>query len=202
MSSSKLQYVKHAVIVAAAVIIGIIAGQFITSYKTQYLLSREFCMTYRGIDVYRCGEINRDYFIAHAYMLESAPDVLVECCTDMYFVGGKMSVPIVGTDGRALGLTQDSTIYIATDSFNADVIYHELFHAYDNAHGKLSESEEFLAIFAKEKDKLFVGVLDESAYPEEFFATAGAEYLLAPQKLKTIAPESYEYIDNLIKYYD
>ncbi len=203
MISSKLRYVKYGVIVAIAVIAGIFLGQFITSYETQYLLSREFCGTYRGIDVYKCGEIDKENFVAHAYMLDSAPDALVECCTDMYFTGGDLSVPIIGAqNGRALGLTQDSTIYIATDTFNVDVVYHELFHAYDNAHGKLSESSEFMLIFSKEKDKVFVEVVDESAYSEEFFAAAGASYLLEPLVLKAAAPETYEYIDNLIKYYD
>lgn len=203
MTSGKLRYVKYTIIVAIAVIAGIFLGQFITSYETQYLLSREFCGTYRGIDVYKCGEIDKDNFVAHAYMLDSAPDVLVECCTDMYFTGGDLSVPIIGAqNGRALGLTQDSTIYIATDTFNVDVVYHELFHAYDNTHGKLSESSEFMMIFSKEKDKVFVEVVDESAYSEEFFAAAGASYLLEPLVLKAAAPETYEYIDNLIKYYE
>ena len=203
MSNSRLRYVKYAVIIALAVIVGIFLGRFITSYETQYLLSRKFCGTYRGIDVYKCGKINDEYFIAHAYMLEAAPDVLVECCTDMYFTGGDLSVPIIGNSkGRALGLTQDSTIYITTDSFDADVIFHELFHAYDNAHGKLSESYEFLQIFEKEKDRVVVEVLDESAYSEEFFAAAGASYLLEPLVLKAAAPETYEYIDNLIRHYD
>lgn len=202
MTSNKLRYVKYIIIVAFAVGIGIFMGYFFTSYKTQYLLNREFCGSYRGIDVYKCGEINKEYFVAHAYMLDSAPDVLVECCTDMYFTEGALTIPQSQHSGRALGITQDSTIYITTDSFNADVVYHELFHAYDNAHGKISESYEFTQIFHEEKGKVFVEVVDEADYNEEFFAAAGAAYLLEPQVLKDAAPKTYEYIDNLIGYYE
>ncbi len=202
MSREKLRYVKYVLIVAVAVGIGILMGQFLTSYKTQYLLSREFCGTYRGIDVYKCGEINKDYFIGHAYMLESAPDVLVECCTDMYFTGGDLAIPIIKNGGKALGLTQGSTIYIATDTFNVDVVYHELFHAYDNANDKISDSDEFMQIFYREKDKVFVEVVDDDDYNEEFFAAAGAAYLLEPQVLQTAAPETYEFIDRLIRHYE
>lgn len=196
---NNLQYVKYIAIITAAVAAGIFLGRFITDYKTQYLLSREYCGSYRGIDVYKCGEINADNFIGHAYMLEQAPEVLVECCAEIYFTGGDLSVPVVGQeDGRALGLTQDSTIYISTDTFNVDVVYHELFHAYDNANGKLSESSEFLQIYHREKDKVYFEAVDEDAYYAEFFAAAGAAYLLEPQVLEEAAPLTYEYIDSLI----
>lgn len=194
-----LRFIKYAVIIAAAVIAGIFLGKFITNYETQYLLSREYCGRYRGIEVYKCGEINAENFIGHAHLLETAPDVLVECCTAMYFTGEDLYVPAVGgLGGKALGLTQDSTIYISTETFNIDVIYHELFHAYDNVHGKISNSEEFLKIVDKEQNKVFVELLDEDMFAAEFFAAAGAQYLLEPEILKLAAPETYEFIDKLI----
>lgn len=196
---SNLRFVKYIIIIAVAVGAGIFLGRFITDYKTQYLLSREFCGSYRGIDVYRCGEINADNFVGHAYMLEQAPDVLTECCTEMYFTGGDLSVPVVGQkNGKALGLTQDSTIYISTDTFNVDVVYHELFHAYDNVNDKLSESSDFLQIYHRESDKVFFEALEEDSNYAEFFAAAGAAYLLEPEVLKAAAPLTYEYIHNLI----
>jgi len=191
-----LQFVKYVVVIAAAVIIGIFLGKFITNYETQYLLNREFCGTYRGIDVYKSGEINAENFIGHAHLLESAPDALVECCTAMYFTGEDLFIPASG--GKALGLTQDSTVYISTATFNIDVIYHELFHAYDNAHGKVSDSEEFLRIVDKEQSKVFVELIDEDMFAAEFFAAAGAQYLLEPAILKLAAPETYDFIHNLI----
>ncbi len=198
-----LRYVKYAIIIIIAVIGGIFLGQFITSYETQYLLSREYCGSYRGIDVYRCGEINSDNFVGHAYMLDSAPEELVKYCDAIYFTGGEQSVPIIGkTGGKALGLTQGTIIYITTDTFNADVIYHELFHVYDNAHDNLTKTDEFLMIYYKERDYVSVKAIDEDALPAEFFAAAGAEYLLEPESLKAKAPEIYEYINQRIEYYE
>ncbi len=197
-----LQFVKYVVVILAALIGGVFLGKFITDYETRYLLSREYCGSYRGIDVYKCGEINAENFIGHAHMLEQAPDILVEPCTVMYFTGGDLSIPIVGQkDSVALGLTQDTTVYISTDTFNIDVIYHELFHVYDNANGEFSKTEEFLRIFEKEKEKVFVEVINEEDYPAEFFAAAGAQYLLEPEILQLAAPETYEYIDKLIGEY-
>lgn len=197
-----LQFVKYVAVITAALILGVLLGKFITDYETRYLLSRKYCGSYRGIDVYKCGEINAENFVGHATMLEQAPDIIVEPCTAMYFTGGDLSVPAVGQKGGvALGLTQDTTVYISTDSFDIDVIYHELFHVFDNASGSLSETGEFLRIFEKEKDKVFVEVIDEEDYPAEFFAAAGAQYLLEPEILQLAAPETYEYIDKLIGEY-
>ncbi len=199
--TKNIRYVKYIVILAAAVIGGILLGRFFSSYDTQYLLSREYCGDFRGIAIYKCGEINRENFVGHAYMLDSAPDVLVESCTKMYFTGGSLTVPVSG-NVNALGITQDTTVYISTDTFNADVVYHELFHAFDNANGKLTETDEFLRIYYKEMDKVYVEVVDDSTRPEEFFAAAGAQYLLEPDILKAAAPETYDYIDRLIGYYE
>ena len=148
-----IQIVKRAAIIVLAVAVGIGLGFFITNYETRYLLNRKFCGTYRGIDVYKSGEINADNFVAHAHVLESAPDILVDACTEMYFTGEDLDIPVAGKlGGKALGITQGSVIYISTDSFNADVILHELFHAYDNANEKISESEEFVRIMEKERN--------------------------------------------------
>lgn len=201
MSREKVRYIKYAAVIVAAVIVGIFLGRFFTRYDTRYLLSRRYCGSYRGIDVYECGEINEENFIGHAYMLESAPDILTDCCTAMYFTGGSLSIPIIG-HGDALGLTQDSIIYISTDTFNVDVIYHELFHAYDNVNGNLSRSDEFMSIYYEEKDSVFVEVLDEAARPAEFFAASGALYLLEPETLKSAAPQVYGYIDRRIDFYE
>lgn len=191
-----LRTIKYIFVIAVALAAGIFLGRFITNYETRYLLDREYCGSYRGIDVYKCGEINAENFIGHAYMLEQAPDVIVECCTDMYFIGGELSIPASG--GVALGLTQDSTVYISTDSFDADVIYHELFHTYDNANDDISESEEFLDIFYREQSGVYVEVVDSNDYAAEFFAAAGAQYLLEPETLKLAAPKTYEYFDKLL----
>ncbi len=196
LHSDKLRNVKYIIALALAVIIGIFTGRFITDYETRYLLSRKFCGTYRGIDVYKCGEINDLNFIGHANMLESAPDKLVECCTEMYFTGDELSVA-GKSHSNALGVTQDSRIFISTCSFDADVMYHELFHAYDNTH-KATKSDEFVKAYEAEKSAVYVEVIDDDAYPQEFFAAAGAIYLLQPELLEVTAPKTYDYFEQLL----
>lgn len=196
--SEKLRKVKYAVILILAVAIGIFAGRFITNYETRYLLSRQFCGTYRGIDVYKCGDINELNFVGHAHMLEDAPEMLVECCSEMYFTGDELSVPTTGGSyGMALGLTQDDRVFISTYSFNADVVYHELLHAYDNAY-KITETPEFALVYGSESEYLPVAAIDASSHPQEFFAVAGATYLLEPVTLEFLAPKTYAYFEQLL----
>lgn len=194
-----LRTVKWILIIIAAVVIGIFLGQFITSYETRFLFDREYCGSYKGIDVYKCGEINGLNAAGHLRLLETVPDALTETCSAIYLTGGSLSVPLVGNDGgKALGLTQKTTIYISTDSFNIDVLYHELFHAYDNANGMLSESEEFRKIAENEGAAFYLEGYEETSHPAEVFASAGAMYLLEPDHLKFIAPELYTYIEERI----
>ena len=194
-----LRAVKYALVIVSTLIIGIFLGRFITNYETRYLLSREFCGTYRGIDVYKCGDINTENTVGYVKMLEMAPDAITEACTAMYFTGSSLALPVVGADnGSALGLTQDSVIFIATESFNVDVVYHELFHAYDNMNGKISDSYEFTRIADKERDSVVVSLVNEEAFYAEFFASAGAAYLLEPENLELSAPLTYEFIDSLV----
>ncbi|MBQ8903513.1 MAG: hypothetical protein IJY73_04355 [Oscillospiraceae bacterium] len=191
--------VKWILIIIAAVILGVFVGRFITSYETQYLFSREYCGSYKDIDVYKCGEINGTNAAAHLRLLETVPDALAEACSAIYLTGGNLSVPIVGTEGgKALGLTQNTTVFISTDSFNVDVLYHELFHAYDNANGKLTSSEEFAEIVEAEGSMFYLEGYEESSLPEEVFASAGAMYMLEPEHLLFKAPMLYSYIDELI----
>lgn len=194
-----LRTVKWILIILAAVLVGIFLGQFITSYETQFLFSREYCGSYKGIEVYRCGEINGVNAAGHLRLLETVPDELAETCSAIYLTGGSLSVPLIGSEGgKALGLTQNTTIYISTDSFNVDVLYHELFHAYDNANGKLSESGEFMKIAEKEGKAFYLEGYESSAQPAEIFASAGAMYLLEPEHLEFIAPGLYAYIQERI----
>ncbi len=194
-----LRTVKWILIIIAAVVIGIFLGQFITSYETRFLFDREYCGSYKGIDVYKCGEINGLNAAGHLRLLETIPDELAETCSAIYLTGGSLSVPLVGNDGgKALGLTQKTTIYISTDSFNIDVLYHELFHAYDNANGMLSESDEFREIAENEGVAFYLEGYEETSHPAEVFASAGAMYLLEPDHLKFIAPKLYTYIEERI----
>lgn len=194
-----LRTVKWILIIIAAVVIGIFLGQFITSYETRFLFDREYCGSYKGIDVYKCGELNDLNAAGHLRLLENVPDELAETCSAIYLTGGSLSVPLIGSEGgKALGLTQNTTIYISTDSFNVDVLYHELFHAYDNANGMLSESDEFRKIAENEGAVFYLEGYEETSHPAEVFASAGAMYLLEPEHLEFIAPKLYTYIEERI----
>lgn len=194
-----LRTVKWILIIIAAVVVGIFLGQFITSYETRFLFDREYCGSYKGIDVYKCGELNDLNAAGHLRLLETVPDELAETCSAIYLTGGSLSVPLIGSEGgKALGLTQNTTIYISTDSFNVDVLYHELFHAYDNANGMLSESDEFRKIAENEGAVFYLEGYEETSHPAEVFASAGAMYLLEPEHLEFIAPKLYAYIEERI----
>ena len=191
--------VKWSLVIIGAVIVGIFLGRFITSYETQYLFSREYCGTYKGIDVYKCGEIDGENARAHLSLLEGAPEPLTDACSALYLTGGSLTVPIVNDEnGKALGLTQNTTIYISTDTFDIDVLYHELFHAYDNANGKPSETEEFMKIAAEEGSFFMLTKYPEEVISAEVFASAGAMYLIEPTRLQRGAPLLYEYIENCL----
>ncbi len=191
---------KYLIVIVLAGIAGIFLGRMMTRYETQLLFSREYCGSYRGIDVYKCGELDNENVVGHLLMLEKAPDALTESCTAIYFTGGSLNVPeMSGEAGSALGLTQDTTVFITTASFYPDVLFHELFHTYDNRGGKASDSEEFRRIYALERSAVSVECLVEESDRAEFFASAGAEYLLSPRALEAAAPETYDYFEKLLE---
>ncbi len=194
-----LRPVKWTLVILGAVVLGIGIGPLFTSYETRYLLNREYCGSYKGIKVYKCGEINGENAAAHLRLLEAVPDSLADSCSSIYLTGGSLSVPLIGEEeGQALGLTQNTTVYISTDSFGIDVMYHELFHCYDNANGNISESEEFRELAGKEGGYFYLEGYDESSRPAEIFASAGAMYLLEPEHLLYEAPQIYAYISERI----
>lgn len=188
---------KFGAVVAVAVIIGVFLGHLVSNYEMRFMMSRKYHGTYKGIEVYSSGLLDDENFILHAEMLGKAPDKLIECCDRMYFTGSDLDLP--GNDtglGSALGLTQNRTVYISTQSYSSYVVFHELFHAYDNTHGDpLSSSEEFMKLYAANRHVIPVFASDSSAYPAEFFAQAGAMYLLMPDELQIAAPDLYNYYD-------
>lgn len=175
-------------------ILGIFLGRMIMRYETRFFLSREYCGSYRGIEVYKCGEIDGENAAFHLQMLEEVPKPLTDSCTSLYLTSGKLPVPEVG-GAEALGLTQETTVFVTTDSFYPDVLIHELFHAYDRSNGALSDSEEFRAVYERERAELQVACLVPESDRAEFFAAAGARYLLSPALLSETAPETFAYFD-------
>lgn len=194
--------VKYGIAILLAGITGIFLGHFLTRYETRLLFNREYCGSYRGIEVYKCGEPDSENAAYHLQMLEKAPETLTEGCTAIYLTSGSLPLPETGGNAEALGLTQGTTVFVTTDSFYPDVLLHELFHAYDHANDMLSDSEEFREIFGRESDRISVVCVIPESERAEFFAAAGAEYLLKPISLLENAPETYRYLDGKIKAYD
>lgn len=81
--------------------------------------------------------------------------------------------------------------------------FHECGHVLDkeNSLTFLSSSDEFQDIYEEEKDK-FVAEDNLSYYistPKEYFASAFAEYMMNPERLKENTPKTYYYINNSVK---
>lgn len=186
--------VKYGIAVFLAGILGILLGRFITRYETRFFLSREYCGSYRGIEVYKCGEVDAENAAYHLQMLDTVPRPLTDSCTALYLTCGPLPVP-EGGETEALGLTQETTVFVTTDSFFPDVLLHELFHAYDRANAALSDSAEFRVVYDRERKGLLVACLVPESDRAEFFATAGAQYLLNPLMLSEAAPETFAYFD-------
>lgn len=194
--------VKYAVMIAVSAAIGIFFGHLISNYEMRFMASRTFYGEYKGIEIYTVGEVNEKIMSNYLYMLSCAPEELTECCDRLYFTGSDLEIPAndAGVDS-ALGLTQGRTIYISTEWFGMEVMFHELFHAYDNVNGELSAKEEFRDIYWSERGKIYVAAEYEEMYPSEFFAQGGAFYLLARDKLKEEAPLTYAYFNRLFRFF-
>ena len=200
MSETVKKGLRLIAIIVVSAAIGILLGQLVTNYELKFMMSREYLGEYCGIEVYRTGDVNEENLERHFEMLAKAPEQLAECCDRLYFTGSELELPAYdGGLGDALGLTQNRTVYISTESFSSYVVFHELFHAYDNAHGELSaNSPEFESAYYANKRVIPVFASHSSAYASEFFAQAGAMYLLIPQELSVAAPETYEYFNTVL----
>ena len=82
-------------------------------------------------------------------------------------------------------------------------MYHECGHVLDNElHIKdISGTEEFKKIYEEEKDYF---VVDNNydyfiSTEAEYFASAFAEYMLKPSRLKLNTPKTYEFIEKCLK---
>ena len=199
MSDTFKKVIGIGAIVFLSALIGILLGQFFGNYETRYMFAREYCGDVNGIEIYAAGEIDRDNFVKHLEMLVKAPEKLTNCCEKMYFTGSGLDIPTSDSGlGSALGLTQDRTIYISTQSFSSYVVYHELFHAFDNQNDRLSETAEFTKLYAENERIMPVFAAHSEEYAAEFFAQVGAMYLLMPFELSVAAPDLYDYYDSTL----
>lgn len=195
MSETAGKVIRIAVLVIVSAAVGILLGQLVSNYELRFMMSREYLGEVNGVEIYSAGKVNEDNLELHRQMLMKAPEKLTECCDRIYFTGSDLELP---ASDSALGLTQNRTIFVSTESFSSYVVFHELFHAYDNAHGELSAKPEFGDLYELEKGAFPVFARYSSAYPSEFFAQAGALYLIMPTELSIAAPEVYEYFDDAL----
>ncbi|MCR4780145.1 MAG: hypothetical protein K5876_03515 [Ruminiclostridium sp.] len=204
MTETVKKGIKIALIVIVSAALGIVLGYMVSSYELRYMFSREYRETVKGIDIYTCGEVNENNCLAHISMLEYAPDELAECCGRIYFTGSELPIPANDTGfGQALGVTQGNTVYVSTVSFGADVVLHEMFHAYDHEHDMPSANDgEFYAAFRDEYKNIRLAAGNESLLASEFFAEAGAMYIISPFELTVRAPKTYKYFNKIFVLYD
>lgn len=82
-------------------------------------------------------------------------------------------------------------------------VAHEVFHAFDDYLGFISDSDEFISIYEQEKDLMqvtgFVSAGQHTANTKEYFAEACQMYIYDAETLKESAPRTYSFIDNLLK---
>ena len=197
------KFLRYAIMITVSAAIGVFFGQLLSNYELRFMAARSYQGEYNGIEIYTAGDVDENNMSGYLYMLSCAPDALTECCDRLYFTGSELDIPANDAGvSSALGLTQGRTIYISTDCFGMEVMFHELFHAYDNSHGELSaHSDGFRRAYDSEWDNIYVAVGYDDMHASEFFAQAGAFYLLAPAKLRNDAPLSFEYFDGIFGYY-
>ncbi|MBP3855517.1 MAG: hypothetical protein IK990_07910 [Ruminiclostridium sp.] len=200
MNENAGKAIRLIVIIAVSATIGIILGHLVSNYELRFMISREYRGEVNGVEIYCAGDVNEDNLALHELMLERAPSKLAECCERIYFTGEDPGLPAADAGiGTALGLTQDRTVYISTQDFSTYVVFHELFHAYDNANGEISSnSVPFIRAYNANRGSIPVFASHTSAYPSEFFAQAGAMYLLIPDKLEISAPETYKFFSETL----
>ena len=199
MTGTAKNWIKLIAVAAISAFIGILLGQLVSSYEIRFMLSREYIGETRGIGIYRVGDVNEENMALHMDMLERAPEKLTQCCEKIYFTGSDLELPMQESGyNDILGLTQGSTVYISTGSFSAYVVFHELFHTFDNANGEISgSSDEFRRIYDENKHVIPVFASHQSLYISEFFAQAGAYYILVPRELEIAAPEVYKFYNDI-----
>ncbi len=204
MNEKVIGFIRRTVIVLIAAAIGVCLGYMVSSYETRFMLGREYQGSYKGVELYTCGDVRQEFYSAHVQMLDYAPEELLAGCDRIYFTGEGISIPLNDSGySQALGLTQNRVVFISTETFGADVVMHELFHTYDSANGMLSaNSSAFLQAFDKEQGNIRIAAGHSSMLASEFFAEAGAMYIISPFELSLRAPETYDYFNAMLALYE
>ncbi len=204
MSEKAKNGIRIVVIVLVSAAVGLVLGYLVSNQELRYMFSREYRETVKGIEIYTCGTINEENYLAHKSMLAYAPEELAECCGKIYFTGSELPIPANDTGfGQALGITQGNTVYVSTLTYGADVVLHEMFHAYDHEHGMPSSNDgDFIVAFGEESERIRIAAASESLLASEFYAEAGAMYIISPFELSIRAPKTYSYFNGIFGMYE
>ena len=204
MSEKAKNGIRIVVIVLVSAAVGLVLGYLVSNQELRYMFSREYRDTVKGIEIYTCGTINEENYLAHKSMLAYAPEELAECCGKIYFTGSELPIPANDTGfGQALGITQGNTVYVSTLTYGADVVLHEMFHAYDHEHGMPSSNDgDFIVAFGEESERIRIAAASESLLASEFYAESGAMYIISPFELRIRAPKTYSYFNGIFGMYE
>lgn len=107
-------------------------------------------------------------------------------------------IPIAG-----LTIYDDKIIYLGNYGIHlSEAVIHEFGHYFDFINGRISNSEEFLNLFDKEKNNLYFlnNTLKNNAKKQssEFFAECFQQYFNRPELLKNACPDTYQFLMNLL----
>lgn len=84
-----------------------------------------------------------------------------------------------------------------------NTVYHEFGHLLDYGYDEQfrSDSKIFEEIYEAESDAFMVdgGYVYATSTPREYFATAFAEYMTNPDRLREYTPMTYDYIEHVLK---
>lgn len=90
-----------------------------------------------------------------------------------------------------------------TRSLIEQTTFHECGHVLDDesAYSFISKSDEFLKIYTEEKGNFKVSNNYDYfvSTPQEYFASAFAEYMMNPMRLRRFTPRTYKFIEQCLK---
>lgn len=137
--------------------------------------------------------INKDVADAYINNWETLPEFLKSNATSLNITGENLSDKFdLNLNANILAISYGTDIYVNDTKFNKNVLIHELFHVFDYSNNWISNSDEFMEIYDKEKN--LVSVTDgnvQNVY--EFFASSGELFYFEPEVLKEKAPLTYNF---------
>lgn len=153
----------------------------------------------RNKETYNEGQVYEAVWNAYAKLPHTVKDMLQDSNYRIYVVDSiENNANIVGITyyGPRIILIKDDMYYVTR------TMYHECGHVVDDKSHILyaSDTKEFKQIYLEERDNFKVDnnydyfVSDE----HEYFASAFAEYMLNPTRLKENTPKTYEFIKKCI----